>query len=120
TVSVRAIDTKKVSAFNAKTHEAPTDASRRPPITGPIAIPAYMLVDTRLFAQLMSSSESTGFGIAARDAVKNGSSASADPNARPINHSGVSTNAIATKNSADTPSHPIITVRRSKRAPVAH
>ena len=65
----------------------------------------------------MSSSLSTRFGIAAREAAKNGSSAIAAPNASRMSQMGVSTNAMPVKNAAPTASDQIITFRRSKRSP---
>ena len=94
-------------------------ATSTPPINGPTAIPACTPIVTRLFAQLMSSAESTRFGMAARDAVKNGTSASAEPNASRINIIGVCAKAIAAKNTVETASATIITFRRSNRSPSA-
>ena len=57
--------------------------------------------------------------MAARDAVKNGTSASAEPNASRINIIGVCAKAIAAKNTVETASAMIITFRRSNRSPSA-
>ena len=66
-------------------------------MTGPTAMPACTPIETRLFAHERSSSDSTRFGIAARDAEKNGSSAIADPNARAISTPGSFAKTIAAK-----------------------
>ena len=118
-MSVSPIDTTNVSAFNANTQDPPTLAINTPPISGPTAMPVWTPIVTRLLAQLTSSSDSTRFGIAARDAVKNGISASAEPKANRINSSGACANAIATKNTVETASDTIITMRRSNRSPSA-
>ncbi len=82
-------------------------------------MPACTPIVTKLFAQLTSPSSSTRLGIAAREVVMNGISASADPKASRINRSGAWANAIAAKNTAETASHQIITLRRSNRSPSA-
>ena len=74
-----------------------------------------------LFAHDRSSSDSTRFGIAAREAEKKGSSAIADPNARAIRTPGSLAKTIAAKKAAEIASDQIITVLRlylSPRAPV--
>ena len=121
TVSVSTSETTNETAFRPNTHDAspPVMNSRTPPIAGPIAIPACTPIVTRLFAQERSSSDSTRFGIAAREAEKNGSSAIAEPNASAINTRGPWPNAIAAKKAAETASDTTMTLRRSKRSPRA-
>ena len=116
---MRHTDTKNDTAFRPKTQDAPIVARSTPPTNGPTAMPACTPMVTRLFAQLMSSGVSTRFGMAARDAVKNGTSASAEPNASRISIIGACANAIAAKNRVETASATIITVRRSNRSPSA-
>ena len=108
-----------VAAFNAKTHEAPKRTPKTPPSTGPIAIPECTPIVTRLFAHDSCDSSSTRFGIAAREAEKNGSSAIAEPKASPISCIGVRANAMARKNAAATASDSTMTFRRSNRSPSA-
>ena len=118
-MSVSTKDTPKVIAFSAKTPDAPNGMSRRPPRTGPTAMPACTPIVMRPFAHEIWSSDSTRFGIAARDAEKNGSSAIADPKARTIKVAGACANTIARKNAAEIASDQIITLLRSKRSPSA-
>ena len=66
-------------------------------MTGPTAMPACTPIETMLLAHERSFSDSTRFGIAARDAEKNGSSAIADPNARAIRTPGSFAKTIAAK-----------------------
>ena len=73
----------------------------------------------RLFAHDRSFSDSTRFGIAARDAEKNGSSAIADPNARAISTPGSFAKTIAAKKPAAIASDQIITALRLNRSPSA-
>ncbi len=87
-------------------------ATRPPPITGPTAIPACTPIETRLFAHERSFSDSTRFGIAAREAEKNGSSAIAEPNASAISRPGSFAKTIAAKKTAEIASDQIITVLR--------
>src|SRR5205823_12939889 len=90
------------AALSAKTPDSRNGRSRRrPPRRGPTAMPACTPIVTRPFAQEICSSDSTRFGIAARDEDKNGSSAIADPKARTIKVTGAWTNTIARKNAAE-------------------
>src|SRR5437870_10427153 len=82
-------------------------------------MPACTPIVMRPLAQEICSSDSTRFGIAARDAERNGSSAIADPKARTIRVAGACTNTIARKNPAEIASDQIITFLRSKRSPRA-
>ena len=107
------------TAFTPNTHETSVSASSNPPITGPIAMPACTPSVTRLFAHEMSSGSSTRFGIAAREADRNGSSAIAEANASRISASGECTNTIAAKNTHEIASDQISTLRRSSRSPRA-
>ncbi len=88
-------------------------------MTGPTAMPAWTPIVTMLFAHDRSSSDSTRFGIAARDAEKNGSSAIADPNAKAISSPGSFAKIIAAKKTAEIASDQIITVLRLYRSPSA-
>jgi hypothetical protein len=116
---VRTSEITNETAFTANTQVGPALATMSPPISGPTAMPAWTPTVMRLFAHAMSSSRSTRFGIAARDAEKNGSSLIAEPNASTIRSSGSSTKTIAMKNADANASDAIITLRRSNRSPSA-
>jgi hypothetical protein len=118
-VIVRMSETTNETALIANTHLAPGPATISPPSSGPTAMPAWTPTVMRLFAHAMSCSRSTRFGIAAREAEKNGSSAIAEPKARTIRSQGASANTIPMKNTDDTASAQIITRRRSNRSPSA-
>ena len=100
----------------ANTQEAPTAARSTPPTAGPIVMPMFRPIATRLFAQATFSC-GTRFGIAALEAGQNGASAIAERNAAATSGPGESMNAIAKKHAALAPSETIITRRRSKRSP---
>ncbi len=108
----RSIDTRNVAAFRPNTVLGPTAVTSTPPTAGPSMTPEFSPMLTQLFAHGSCAGSSIRFGIAARDAEKNGDSATADRKANPTNQTGSWVRAIAAKHSA-APSE--ISITRGRR-----